>query len=101
MFWEKHPLFFSKGGFLKLGHKDGTPIAFYRCLKLNRYSLEVHKMKIIFLLCRDGKYDEAAEGIGELIQYYDRYEPKSHYLYYEAGKLFSRVVSAMNILLYI
>ena len=49
-------------------------------------------MKILFLLCRDGKYDEAAEGIGELIQYYDRYEPKSHCLYYEAGKLFSRVV---------
>ena len=51
-------------------------------------------MKIMFLLCRDGKYDEAAEAIGELIQYYDRYEPKSHYLYYEAGKLFSRVVRA-------
>ncbi|CAB4022833.1 tetratricopeptide repeat 21B-like, partial [Paramuricea clavata] len=62
-----------------------------RCSKLNRYSLEVHKMKIMFLLCRDGKYDEAAEQIGELIQCYDRYEPKSHYLYYEAGKLFSRV----------
>ena len=67
-------------------------MVFCRCLKLNRYSLEVHKMKILFLLCRDGKYDEAAEGIGELIQYYDRYEPKSHCLYYEAGKLFSRVV---------
>lgn len=53
-------------------------------------------MKIMFLLCRDGKYDEAADAIGELIQYYDRYEPKSHYLYYEAGKLFSRVVRAVN-----
>lgn len=52
-------------------------------------------MKIMFLLCRNGKYDEAAEGIGELIQYYDRYEPKSHFLYYEAGKLFSRMVSPL------
>ena len=49
-------------------------------------------MKILSLLCREGKYDDAAESLGELIQYFDRHEPKSHYLYYEAGQLFSRVV---------
>lgn len=62
-----------------------------RCLSLNRYSLEAHKMIILSLLCREGKYHDAADAIGELIQYFDRHEPKSHSLYYEAGQLFSRV----------
>ena len=56
-------------------------------------------MKILSLLCREGKYDDAAESLGELIQYFDRHEPKSHYLYYEAGQLFSRVVRRVNILI--
>ena len=55
-------------------------------------------MSIISFLCRDGKYDEAAEKISELIHLYDRHEPKSHSLYFEAGRLFSRVVSLAKII---
>ncbi|XP_046864441.1 tetratricopeptide repeat protein 21B-like isoform X2 [Xenia sp. Carnegie-2017] len=70
-----------------------------RCLKLNRYSLDAHKMSIISFLFLDGKYDEAAEKISELIHLYDRHEPKSHSLYFEAERLYSRVCGRNTLVL--
>ena len=48
---------------------------------------------ILHLLCREGKYTEAAAALGELVTLMDRFEPKAHHLYYLYSACFSRMVS--------
>ena len=49
-------------------------------------------MLTLQLLAREGKYDKAADKIGELIQLLDRFEPNNHALYYDMSLAFARMV---------
>lgn len=53
-------------------------------------------MLTLHLLAREGKYDEAADKIGELIQLMDRFEPNNHTLYYDTSLPFARMVSCLD-----
>ena len=49
-------------------------------------------MLTLHLLAREGKYEEAADKIGEIIQLLDRFEPNNHALYYDIALPFARMV---------
>lgn len=53
-------------------------------------------MLTLHLLAREGKYEEAAAKIGELIQILDRFEPNNHALYYDVALPFARMVSTVD-----
>ena len=51
-------------------------------------------MLTLHLLARDGAYDRACAGIGELIQLLDRLEPNNHLLFCNVSLAYARMVSA-------
>ncbi len=64
-----------------------------RALLIDSTCLEALRFQILELLCREGRYDDASEGINNLFQLLERNEPNSHYIYYDYAKVFARVVS--------
>jgi tetratricopeptide repeat protein 21B len=64
-----------------------------RALSIDENCLEAHRYQILELLCRDGRYQEAAESIAHLFQLMERLEPNSHYLYFDYSRVFARIVS--------
>ena len=67
-------------------------IHMYRCLAEDLNCIEALRMLTLHLLAREGRYDEAADRIGELIQLIDRFEPNNHALYYDTSLAFARMV---------
>ena len=64
-----------------------------RCLSEDVNCIEATRMLTLHLLAREGRYSEAADKIGELIQLLDRFEPNNHALYYNMSLAFARMVS--------
>ena len=64
-----------------------------RCLNEDVKCIEAVRMQTLNLLACEGKYDEAADRIGELIQLLDRFEPTNHALYFDISLAFARMVS--------
>lgn len=64
-----------------------------RALSIDSSCLEALRYQILELLCRDGRYKEAADSIAHLFQLLERLEPSSHYLYFDFSRVFARVVS--------
>ena len=52
-------------------------------------------MLILHMLCQEGRHNEAAAKLGDLIELVDRFEGKNHNLYYSLSKTFSRVVHSL------
>ena len=49
-------------------------------------------MLVLSLLAREGKYDEAAGSLSDVVQLLDRFEPRNHALYFEMSLAFARLV---------
>ena len=49
-------------------------------------------MLVLNLLAREGKYDEAAGSLSDVVQLLDRFEPRNHTLYYDMSLAFARLV---------
>lgn len=64
-----------------------------RALSLDNECLEAFRYQILELLCRDGRYSDAADGIANLLRKIEKNEPNSHGLFYDYSKVFARVVS--------
>nr|XP_026693773.1 tetratricopeptide repeat protein 21B [Ciona intestinalis] len=62
-----------------------------RLLVINAHYPEALRMQILYLLIHQGKYAEAVNRLGELIQVIDRFEPQNSELYYTSAKLFSTI----------
>lgn len=60
---------------------------------MDAHCLEAQRYLILYQLCREGAYDDAAHKVGDLLQEMDRVEPKNAFLYDEFAKVFCRVVS--------
>jgi hypothetical protein len=63
-----------------------------RALSLDRECVEAFRYQILELLCRDGRYNDAAEAISNLFKKLEKNEPNSHGLFYDYSKVFARVV---------
>ena len=72
---------------------DFKVLPLHRCLGEDVNCIEAVRMLTLDLLAREGKYDEAADKIGELIQLIDRFEPNNHALYFDMSLAFARMVS--------
>ena len=64
-----------------------------RALSIDSQCLEAFRYQILELLCRDGRYNDAAEAIANLYDKMEINEPNSHSLFYDYSKVFARVVS--------
>jgi tetratricopeptide repeat protein 21B len=64
-----------------------------RALSLDNECLEAFRYQILELLCRDGRYNDAAEAISNLFRKLEKNEPESHSIFYDYAKVFARVVS--------
>ena len=53
-------------------------------------------MLTLHMLARDGAYEQAADGIGELIQLLDQLEPKNHLLFCEISMAYARMVGGWD-----
>jgi len=53
-------------------------------------------MLTLHLLAREGAYDQAADGIGELILLLDQLEPKNHLLCCDISLAYARMVGRVN-----
>ena len=49
-------------------------------------------MLVLNLLAREGKYDEGADRLSDIVQLLDRFEPRNHALYYDMSLAFARLV---------
>ena len=63
-----------------------------RALSIDSQCLEAFRYQILELLCRDGRYNDAAEAIANLYEKMEVNEPNSHALFYDYSKVFARVV---------
>ena len=70
--------------------------SFHRCLGHDINCLEANRMLILNLLAREGKYDDAAGRLSDLVQLLDRFEPRNHPLYYDMSLAFARLVQYNN-----
>ncbi|CAF0765805.1 unnamed protein product [Brachionus calyciflorus] len=70
-----------------------------RALSLDNECLEAFRYQILELLCRDGRYADAADGISNLLRKIEKNEPSSHGLYYDYSKVFARVCGRSGIVL--
>ena len=59
--------------------------------------LQAHRFTILYALCREGNYQDAASKIGDLLQVMDRVEPRNATLYDEFARVFCRLVSPCGI----
>lgn len=67
-----------------------------RALTINSECLEAFRYQILELLCRDGRYNDAAEAISNLYYKMETNEGNSHALFYDYAKVFARVVSLIK-----
>ena len=70
-----------------------------RCLGHDINCLEANRMLVLNLLAREGKYDDAAGSLSDLVQLLDRFEPRNHALYYDMSLAFARLVYSITIVL--
>ena len=54
-------------------------------------------MLVLNLLAREGKYDEAAGSLSDVVQLLDHFEPRNHNLYYNMSLAFARMVCGQMI----
>lgn len=54
-------------------------------------------MLVLNLLAREGKYDEAAGSLSDVVQLLDRFEPRNHTLYYDMSLAFARLVCVYDL----
>ena len=64
----------------------------YRCLSYNINCIEANRMFVLNLLAREGKCEDAAGSLSDLVQLLDLFEPRNHSLYYDMSLAFSRLV---------
>jgi hypothetical protein len=64
----------------------------HRCLGHDINCLEANRMLVLNLLAREGKYDDAAGSLSDIVQLLDRFEPRNHTLYYDMSLAFARLV---------
>ncbi|XP_033624164.1 tetratricopeptide repeat protein 21B-like isoform X1 [Asterias rubens] len=62
-----------------------------RALSQQSSCIEAVRMEILYLLCREGNYEEAVQRLGELIQLLDRFEPKNAYIFWHLSLVYCRV----------
>lgn len=84
---------------LALQDWDQTVETAQRALAQDGHCIEALRTIILFSLCQEGQYNEAAAKLGELIQQIDRFEPKNHKLCHEMAKCFSRVAGRQPLVL--
>ncbi|XP_020612885.1 tetratricopeptide repeat protein 21B-like [Orbicella faveolata] len=84
---------------LALQDWDQTLETAQRALNSNRNCIEAQRMIVMYTLCRDGKYSEASDRLGELIQMVDRCEPRNSFLYHDLSQAFSRLCGRNDLVL--
>jgi len=84
---------------LALQDWDQTLETAHRALNTNRNCIEAQRMVVMYTLCREGKYSEASDRLGELIQMVDRCEPKNPFLYHDLSQAFSRLCGRNDLVL--
>ncbi|CAH3123731.1 unnamed protein product [Pocillopora meandrina] len=84
---------------LALQDWDQTLETAQRALNSNRNCIEAQRMVVLYTLCRDGKYNEASDRLGELIQMVDRCEPRNSYLYHDLSQAVSRLCGRNDLVL--
>lgn len=62
----------------------------YRILNMEPLNIEALRVKIIVILCRDGKVDETIECLQTLYKALEKHEPSNSEIYYEMAQLFSK-----------
>ncbi|XP_071943351.1 tetratricopeptide repeat protein 21B-like [Antedon mediterranea] len=70
-----------------------------RALNQSTHCLEAVRVKILYLLSREGNCEEAADKLGELIEKLDRFEPKNPHAYYNMSLAFCRMCGRHPIVL--
>ena len=68
----------------------------FRAFLVDSHCLQAQRYMILYMLCREGNYGEAAQKIADLVQEMDRTEPRNAYLYDEFAKIFCRLVSKLE-----
>ena len=63
-----------------------------RCLSYNINCIEANRMFVLNLLAREGKCEDAAGSLSDLVQLLDLFEPRNHSLYYDMSLAFARLV---------
>ncbi|XP_041371664.1 tetratricopeptide repeat protein 21B-like [Gigantopelta aegis] len=76
---------------LALQDWDQTLETAQRALGQDLHCIEALRYNIMFMLCREGSYAEAASKIGDLISLLDRFEPRNAWLYCNMAQVFSRL----------
>lgn len=84
---------------LALQDWDQTLETAHRALNSNRNCIEAQRMVVMYTLCREGKYSEASDRLGELIQMVDRCEPNNPFLYHDLALAFSRMCGRNDLVL--
>lgn len=62
----------------------------YRILNMEPFNIEALRVKIIVVLCRDGKVEESVECLQTLYKALEKHEPSNSEIYYEIAQLFSK-----------
>ncbi|CAL4164059.1 unnamed protein product, partial [Meganyctiphanes norvegica] len=62
-----------------------------RVLTIERHNIEAQKYRTLYVLCRQGNYEEAAQGLRNLYSEMDRSEPNNAALFIHMAQLFSRL----------
>ncbi|KXJ11499.1 tetratricopeptide repeat protein 21B [Exaiptasia diaphana] len=70
-----------------------------RALAINRNCIEAKRIVLLYLLCREGNYNEVSDKVVELIQIIDRCEPRNPALYHDISRGISRLCGRNNLVL--
>lgn len=62
----------------------------YRILNTDPHNIEALRIKVIVMLCRDGKIEESADVLNTLYKALEKQESSNSEIYYEIAQLFSR-----------
>jgi tetratricopeptide repeat protein 21B len=70
-----------------------------RALSIDSQCTEAFRYQILELLCKDGRYNDAAEAISNLLAILEKNEPNNHALFFDYSKVFARVCGKNPIVL--
>lgn len=78
---------------------DQTSETINRVISTENLNIDGAKMKILTLLCHEGNYSEALDNIRNFYKSLEKSEPKNEFIFYENGRLFSRICNRNKLIL--
>lgn len=67
-------------------------VVYFRVLSIDSHNIEALKYRTLYALCRQGNFEDAAQGLRNLYTEMDRSEPNNASLFVHMAQLFSRLV---------